>query len=276
MATKTKKNFTNAWLEKINEAKDSAVKSSRGKTITNQYPRYGELTNVARKTTPKLATRPLDPPKQTKAKAKANSAQVRRVNPLQLPVVPVVQVNMNLGTTEMLTQLRALPQARKNQILEHLRVNDYAAYQRAYSLLTYGTEPIDFLLKKAETIARQAHANQFRKNGYTPYITHVETVVRGCVYNDDKIAAWLHDVVEDGKVSLEFLRKHFATHIVNAVDALTHRQGESYNAYIRRAKANEIARRVKLQDLAHNMNDGIDRTSDKYEKYSFARDILLS
>ena len=55
----------------------------------------------------------------------------------------------------------------------------------------------DKLLMLCETIARQAHEGQFRRDGVTPYITHVESVVSRCSNKYEKSLAWLHDVIED-------------------------------------------------------------------------------
>ena len=40
----------------------------------------------------------------------------------------------------------------------------------------------------------------------------------------------------------------------DALTCLTHREGESYDEYVRRAAANPLARKVKMADLTHNMD----------------------
>ena len=71
----------------------------------------------------------------------------------------------------------------------------------------------------------------------------------------DKIAAVLHDVVEDTPVSLEDLHAEgFGRTVLEAVELLTHPDGMSYEAYVDRLAGNPVARRVKLADLAHNMD----------------------
>ncbi len=70
-----------------------------------------------------------------------------------------------------------------------------------------------------------------------------------------RMAAALHDVVEDSEYTLADLRaRGFPRKVVAAVHALTRRPGESYEAFILRAAANPIARRVKLADLEDNMD----------------------
>ena len=81
---------------------------------------------------------------------------------------------------------------------------------------------------------------------------------------------------------MDDLREIFPPEVTDAVDVLTHRNDESYDDYIRRIKANPIARKVKLADLAHNMDitriAGDENLLAGYEKrrkkYEHARAIL--
>jgi hypothetical protein len=69
---------------------------------------------------------------------------------------------------------------------------------------------------------------------------------------DERIAAVLHDVVEDAPVPLSAIRIGYGDDVADAVDALTRRDGEDYDSFIERCGANEIARVVKLADLDDN------------------------
>jgi (p)ppGpp synthase/HD superfamily hydrolase len=72
---------------------------------------------------------------------------------------------------------------------------------------------------------------------------------------DARIVAVLHDSVEDSGLTLGDLNKEgFSEEVVAAVDALTRREGESYEEFITRLRPNPLARRVKLADLEHNMD----------------------
>ncbi len=66
----------------------------------------------------------------------------------------------------------------------------------------------------------------------------------------------LHDVCEDCGVSIADLRaRGYPERVLAALDALTRREGEDYlTTYIDRVKANTLARKVKLADLADNMD----------------------
>jgi (p)ppGpp synthase/HD superfamily hydrolase len=70
-----------------------------------------------------------------------------------------------------------------------------------------------------------------------------------------KMAAVLHDVVEDTAVTLEDLAAWgYPAEVVEAVDALSRRPGESYEAFVERCRACPLAREVKRADLEDNMD----------------------
>ncbi len=72
---------------------------------------------------------------------------------------------------------------------------------------------------------------------------------------EERIAAVLHDVVEDSEVTLDRLwAEGFSQEVIAAVDALTKRPGETrLDAAVRAAK-DPIALRVKLADNGENMD----------------------
>jgi (p)ppGpp synthase/HD superfamily hydrolase len=109
-------------------------------------------------------------------------------------------------------------------------------------------------LERAIALAAAAHAGQKNKEG-SPYILHPIRVMMRVDDAEARIAAVLHDVVEDTEWTIERLRAEgFSEAVLAAVDSLTHREGEDYFAYVARAGANPLARRVKLADLEDNMN----------------------
>lgn len=133
----------------------------------------------------------------------------------------------------------------------------------------------DFL-KTAENIARQAHAGQFRRDGVTPCITHPEAIVarlKAKGGTDEELAtAWLHDVLEDAKEPLDF--RGLPSCVVTAVCLLTKRVYEEYDSYLATLKSNELARKVKIQDILHNLSDG--PTKAQVLKYCKALTFLLT
>jgi (p)ppGpp synthase/HD superfamily hydrolase len=134
------------------------------------------------------------------------------------------------------------------------------------------------MLDKAIKIATDAHQGQTRWDPEVPYITHptaVADLVRG---EDAKVVAMLHDVVEDTDVTLEDLIEEFPEHIVLAIDSMTHREDEGYAQYILRLSDNDLARRVKIADIKHNMstlpNDNKTVTRVRRERYALALHVL--
>lgn len=110
------------------------------------------------------------------------------------------------------------------------------------------------LLEKAIKIAVQAHTGQIEKNGQ-PYILHPLRVMQRVHTEEEKIVAVLHDVIEDTPRTPAVLAKRgFSKQLLDALDCVTIRKGERYQAVIRRAGTNPIARRVKLADLEDNMD----------------------
>lgn len=108
-------------------------------------------------------------------------------------------------------------------------------------------------LEQAIKLALEAHAGQTDKAG-APYILHPLRVMQACETIEQKIAAVLHDVIEDSDLTLDDLRDRFGSEIADAVNALTRRDGESYMEFVHRCGQNSLARAVKLNDLADNMN----------------------
>ncbi|MED1725742.1 HD domain-containing protein [Brevibacillus parabrevis] len=109
-------------------------------------------------------------------------------------------------------------------------------------------------LEKAIALAAQAHAGQTDKGNH-PYILHPLRVMLKMPTDETRIAAVLHDVLEDTAITEADLRAAgFSKAIVSAVSALTRREGESYPDFIRRASEDPIARVVKLGDIEDNLD----------------------
>lgn len=125
-------------------------------------------------------------------------------------------------------------------------------------------------LMMAIELAVKAHGMQLDKGGmlYVLHPLHVMDSVDGI---DAKIVAVLHDVIEDTDVEIAVLYENeendgkryllyeklseyydFGDEIIDAIDAITKREGEKKEAYWARVKANPLATRVKLADIAHN------------------------
>ena len=134
------------------------------------------------------------------------------------------------------------------------------------------------LLARAASVAMAAHLGQTRRDGKTPYITHPKAVADLVEGDDAKMVALLHDVVEDTVVTMDDLKEFFPENICQAIDAMSHRENESYLNYVLRLCKNDLARKVKFADIAHNMftleDDGKTITRIRRERYEMALWIL--
>ena len=108
------------------------------------------------------------------------------------------------------------------------------------------------LLERAIAIAEKQHAGQVDKAG-RPYIEHPLRVMKTMSNDAERIVAILHDVIEDTDFTLDQLvAEGFPGYILEALDAVTRRDGETYEAFVARAAMNPIGRRVKYADLQDN------------------------
>ena len=136
-------------------------------------------------------------------------------------------------------------------------------------------------LDRAIAIAAEAHTDQKDKTGIS-YILHPIRLMIQMDSEEAMIAAVLHDVVEDSVWTLDDLRREgFSDEVLNAVDCLTHREGEGedYWDYIKRAGSDPIAIKVKLADLLDNLNPNrLDKVTEedekRFERYSKAQKML--
>jgi (p)ppGpp synthase/HD superfamily hydrolase len=122
------------------------------------------------------------------------------------------------------------------------------------------------------------HNGQQDKSG-VPYIYHVIHVAEQMNTEDETIVALLHDTLEDTELNPNYIKDNWGEHILEAVKLLTHKKNEPYLDYIMKIKDNQLARKVKIADLKHNMDlTRLDSPSDKdfkrVEKYKKALEIL--
>jgi (p)ppGpp synthase/HD superfamily hydrolase len=111
-------------------------------------------------------------------------------------------------------------------------------------------------LEQARSIALVGHAGQYDKSGGN-YFDHTERVADMAPVDDyeGRAAAYLHDVLEDTEFTERMLRlAGIPMSVVDAVEALTHRNHEPNETYWNRVKLNDLALRVKLWDIDDNMD----------------------
>lgn len=144
-----------------------------------------------------------------------------------------------------------------------------------------GKIPLVATLERALALAAAAHTGQ-RDKANQPYILHPIRVMLAVETDDERMAALLHDVVEDTPVTFEMLRAlGFSDGVVAAVQALTKTDGEARVDAAYRAVANPIARNMKLADVRDNMDLGripnpTRNDYDRLEEYRKVEQILLA
>lgn len=133
-------------------------------------------------------------------------------------------------------------------------------------------------VERAEEFATLMHSGQLDRAG-APYIEHPRAVAAKVEGKTEKIVAWLHDTVEDTDATIEQIESLFGDEVARAVALLTHDKRDSYMDYVRKIKGNEIARKVKMADLSHNMDVSrlpiiTDADWGRVKKYKRAYDLL--
>ena len=110
-------------------------------------------------------------------------------------------------------------------------------------------------LERAIEIARIAHAGQFDKAG-KDYINHPLRVMEKGLTDNEKIVGVLHDVVEDSDWTFEMIKAEgFSDDVIDALKCVTKlSEDEDYDHFIDRILANQLAIKVKLNDLEDNLD----------------------
>ena len=112
-------------------------------------------------------------------------------------------------------------------------------------------------LEDALILACVVHKGQRDKAGQ-PYILHPIRVLQNlgaAATEGERIVALLHDVIEDAGLKIEALRAMgYSEDVLQALDGMTKRDGEDYDAFVQRAALHPISRRVKIADITDNMD----------------------
>lgn len=110
------------------------------------------------------------------------------------------------------------------------------------------------MLNAMLVLATNAHAGQYDRGG-KPYILHPLKVMHYLKSDDEELMciALGHDIVEDTDVTYAALYEAgMSQRVIDGIEAMTKRRGETYDEYKERVKANFDAVRVKMEDLRHN------------------------
>lgn len=133
---------------------------------------------------------------------------------------------------------------------------------------------------RAKQLCELAHKGQFRRDGTTPYHTHPFAVADLLNTDEEKILAYLHDVVEDTEYQLsDSWWKNLVTpecdvikipdHLWHDLQLLTKQPDQTYYAYIQTiADSGRLpVIKCKLVDMFHNMQTASPKQLAKYNKH---------
>ena len=146
-------------------------------------------------------------------------------------------------------------------------------------------------VEDAKELCILAHKGQFRRDGVTPYSEHPIAVADMLETDEEKVIAYLHDVIEDTPATLHS-DGHFTFWVThNSIDyqlddttylglnLLTKKPNQPYAEYIQAiaddyAYYNNEVLKVKLSDIHHNLS--CNPTERAKTKYLQAVKILLA
>ena len=130
-------------------------------------------------------------------------------------------------------------------------------------------------LDKILLFAIKKHFGQTDKAG-EPYIHHPLYLALQLETESEKVVAILHDILEDTDTQLtELMEIGVTDDELEAIKILTHDKKTTYMDYIKEIPKNELAKKVKIKDLKHNLSDrGIKISKSLTERYIKALNYL--
>ncbi len=158
--------------------------------------------------------------------------------------------------------------------LDTLSITALSILQRGY-----GKEVCE--LADGRRVTCDIHLNLFIAE---PYINHPIAVANLLETDDEKVLAYLHDVIEDTDYKLcvyieEYSKKDVYTIFLKGIDyqinkniykglkLITKIKGDNYEDYIKAIGEDELTRKVKLADMCSNLLDQpTERQKVKYRK----------
>lgn len=132
----------------------------------------------------------------------------------------------------------------------------------------------------AHLLAVRAHKGQkYESNDYYSYhlcgvLDRYKSMYPGFAPYEE-IAVILHDVVEDTDTTLEDIIEMFGEKVGGIVNAMTKREDETYELYIRRLMRNPCAIKVKKADSSFNLEESIkNKREEGIAKYKNVLTVL--
>lgn len=138
----------------------------------------------------------------------------------------------------------------------------------------------DLIWQQASSFAARAHRNQLRRDGRTPYYTHVVRVaftvalVFNCTDETAIATALLHDTIEDTTTDYEDISERFGDDVAECVAALTKNMAlpeeEREQTYDAKLTASPWqAKLVKLADAFDNLHDVANFPADRRDEQRY-------
>lgn len=134
------------------------------------------------------------------------------------------------------------------------------------------TEVAPEAVQAAEQKATQDFAQDLY--GQEPYINHLRRVSEQMPNDKLKTAAFIHDSVEDGKMTLDEVRSQFGGGVAELVDVVSRKEDETYAQFIDRIAQNPEAAQIKLADLRENIRNVEDFKPSLRSRYEKAIAVL--
>lgn len=116
-----------------------------------------------------------------------------------------------------------------------------------------------------------------------PYSSHPIAVADMMSTDEEKIIAYLHDIIEDTEAELypfdghwiKFKDKKYQlpVHLYHSLYSLTHFDSQTYKEYIKYISKDKLAAKIKIADMLHNMS--CNPSEKQKQKYLKALPILL-
>ncbi|PAD70209.1 hypothetical protein CHH83_05500 [Bacillus sp. 7586-K] len=132
------------------------------------------------------------------------------------------------------------------------------------------------LLLEAKRFAKNAHKGQLRKLSGQDYFSHLDNValiLKHANFSDEVIAAgYLHDVIEDTKVSEEQLFAMFGEEVTRLV--LTNTENKILDWESRKGETIEKAKYASLESKAIIAADKLDNSSDLLRAFKHHGDVI--
>ena len=136
------------------------------------------------------------------------------------------------------------------------------------------------MTKAALNLCFDAHKDQVDKSGQ-PYVFHPFHLAEQMDTEEAVCVALLHDVIEDTDFTIDDLRiAGMNDTVLDALLLMTHDPAVEYMDYVKALSHNALARKVKLADLKHNMDESrLDSVTEsdlqRIKKYQEAFSLLM-